>query len=611
MKMKKTVLYTAILAAMGVSMEATADVAIAPDSVGDALLVPFYSAANGNKTFLTVTNSDDSAKAVKVRFREGVGSRDVFDFTLYLSAYDVWSAVIFRAGDDTRVVTQDNSCTVPQVPNSANSPFKFSDTRIPAEYIGNTANRLSEGHIEILEMAVMHDRGNTDIRDAVTHANGTPDDCDLVRTWTAEMAQKDFDPHSPANSSVILGNEPVSVATSSAAQTIIPGTGGLYAHAAVFNPTDGTYFTYAGTALTGWTEDGIVWFPQNSTGLAELSPYTTDLGLAWDEGVDDNGLVEYFDLPDLSTPSLAVAGPGSNTINTSYRFEGDVVINEVDTRNAIITTTGGATLTTTLARLDGVDEESVVFPGAMSLPYTVTNPLTTGGTGDVAVTLPIGSHAAAAKRNAVTTALTRHALANDYITSGGYETEWLVAFPSRYLHVSVPGDVDGDQSNEPDWVFAAPPFTVPEDAKTGEACEVVGFAYWDREEGAETDPGSIDFSPGGSVPDKFQLCYEVNVMAFNQDAGAQTSVLKSTEIAKYVGLDSKYENGWAALDFVDFFIPAPNWQPPVQSPGDDDIWGLPAVGFMAISDTTGDVPRGATFPHHGGSLELDKRITSI
>jgi len=398
-----------------------------------------------------------------------------------------------------------------------------------------------------------------DIYHAITHVNGAPPEggCELARTWTAEMAQKNWD------EAIRVGQGTLDADTSSADQDLNNPTGGLYAHAAVFNPTDGTYFTYAADALIGWA-DGVLWFPQNSTGVEALWPYTTDQGLAWDEGEDDNGFVEYFDLPDLSTPAL-------NSSTYTGTFTATVAYVNGSGANADLTTTTQS------------------FPGSLSTNLVVTHSTLAD------VTLAIGSEAAAAKRDAVTSALLKHALANDYITGGAYESEWLVTFTSRYLHVNVEGGVDINGDDLPLFAAASDPFTEYERAETGEACEVIDFAYWDREEGAPSDPGSIDFSPGGSVPDVFQLCYEVNVMAFNQDAGANSSVLRSATVAKYVGLEPGYDNGWAALEFNDFEID--NWN------------GLPGTGFMTVADTSGDVARGATFRHHQSNAVGSGRVT--
>ena len=49
----------------------------------------------GQTTVLSVVNTTNLAKAVKVRFLEGYNSQEVLDFNLFLSAYDVWTANVF------------------------------------------------------------------------------------------------------------------------------------------------------------------------------------------------------------------------------------------------------------------------------------------------------------------------------------------------------------------------------------------------------------------------------------------------------------------------------------------------------------------------------------
>ena len=65
-----------------------------PDGLGEVLLYPYYTTNGGNMTLLSVVNTSDEAKAVKVRFLEGQNSREVLDFNLYMSKYDVWTASI-------------------------------------------------------------------------------------------------------------------------------------------------------------------------------------------------------------------------------------------------------------------------------------------------------------------------------------------------------------------------------------------------------------------------------------------------------------------------------------------------------------------------------------
>jgi len=578
--MQKKLLCVAMTAALAISVSAHATKRVTNDSTGSTLIYPYYSVMGGNQTFISLTNRGDEARAIKVRFREGVGSRDVLDFTLYLSPYDHWSAVLFRSGDEIIVNTSDSSCTVPDV---GTNNAKFSVTRISDDYdAASKTDRVSEGHIEIISMYDLNDESegaeirNFDAGDddnvaelgyLATHVNGMPRDCDAIRAFTAHVAGREFGNagwNGPTSGSIKVGWDSDALVSDLGA---IPGYDyvginndedvdeELYGHAAIFNPADGTYYTYNAIGMGGWDDEdfeGPRWFPQNSTGLAELGPYTTDRGLAWDEGEAGDGLVEYFDLPDLSTPAI---GPDMASIAYNYRgFQYDAA-----DWNAY----SGSFL------FDGLDAN-----------------------GD---NVADENEAAAAHRDSVTFALLRAALYNDYITSDGYETEWVITFPTRYLHV----DIDQEEGARE----AVPPFSVDENERTGEACHLVDWEYFDREEGHPTDPGSIDFSPGGTVPDTFQLCYETNVMAFNQSAGSSSAVLNSAAIAKYVGLESGYDNGWGNLGFEDHVMWDGPYNAEPQSPSDpyrfgSEIRGLPVAGFAAVSNSAGQVLRGATFKHH-------------
>src|SRR5210317_2053604 len=86
-----------------------------PDGLGQVLIYPYYTVNGGNLTLLSVVNTSEDAKAVKVRFLEGKNSREVLDFNLYMSKYDVWTASL-RNVDGTPVMkTTDTTCTVPYI----------------------------------------------------------------------------------------------------------------------------------------------------------------------------------------------------------------------------------------------------------------------------------------------------------------------------------------------------------------------------------------------------------------------------------------------------------------------------------------------------------------
>ena len=120
--MKKNTMATAIIAGLagvaGIANISTA-VNLNQDGVGQVLLYPYYTVNDGNITALSVVNTTEHGKAVKVRFLDAMNSREVLDFNLYLSGFDVWTAVLFGDGDQptdpAKIKTSDNSCTVPGI----------------------------------------------------------------------------------------------------------------------------------------------------------------------------------------------------------------------------------------------------------------------------------------------------------------------------------------------------------------------------------------------------------------------------------------------------------------------------------------------------------------
>src|SRR5437763_1731347 len=113
-------LYAALAGAGALGVAATANaVAINPNGLGQVLIYPYYTvnadgAGNAYNSLLSVVNTSSSAKAVKVRFLEGRNSREVLDFNLFLSRFDVWTAAIIpTSAGGAQVITADKSCTIP------------------------------------------------------------------------------------------------------------------------------------------------------------------------------------------------------------------------------------------------------------------------------------------------------------------------------------------------------------------------------------------------------------------------------------------------------------------------------------------------------------------
>ena len=148
--MKKTLIATAVAASVMAPISAHA-INFSADGTGEVLLYPYYNVNQGNATFIGVANTTGEVKVLKVRFREGVESEDVLDFQVWLSPFDHWTAVMFQVGGKVNVSTSDTSCTVPSLASGAN----LVTNRVSSLYTGNVLDRMSEGHIEIFEMATV------------------------------------------------------------------------------------------------------------------------------------------------------------------------------------------------------------------------------------------------------------------------------------------------------------------------------------------------------------------------------------------------------------------------------------------------------------------------
>jgi hypothetical protein len=493
----------------------------AADGTGEVLLYPYYNTNEGNATFIGVANTTDEVKVLKFRVREGVESEDVLDFQIWLSPYDHWTAVMARVGGSVRINTSDTSCTVPSLASGAS----LLTNRIATAYTGDILDRLSEGHIEIIEMASVFPwlaapTIQNDLTYAVTHQNGVPADCDAAIRFNGSPLQGFLTPGDVANGVPVVGGnfqEP---------------TGGIYGIAAVFNPTDGTYFTYSAEALQNFAATPIFLAQRSLDATAALANLTSD-----DLVIVEHG-VKLFDLPDLSTPD-GIEFNNATTI-TSYIYGG---------------TNSGTCL------------------GGAATCMKEANYLTSGG---------LSFRPADAKRNAVTAALQAAAVTNDFLTGTSYDSDWVFTFPGKYMFREVPAVLGGNYIFDSDG-----PFSVPVTRSSGQACEAVNIngpvGIRDREE-AKTSQDDVGFSPG--VAETFNLCYEVNVVSINDDgAGSYSGALSS-------GAVWQQATGWPVYGFAQLAFD--------QVMVDDNAtahWGMPFIGFAAITDRTGDVDRGGTFMH--------------
>ena len=177
-------------------------------NTGSAVVVPYYTVNEGWQTLLNVTNTSANSLVIKVRLHEARNSRDVLDFNVALSPYDVWTAFVSMGADGRPfLATEDRSCTIPisvRDSGASASELAYSDNfrdTFPSQGI----ERMTEGYVEILVMGeeerlingqglgfaptvvggVETARGSTAWY--AKHVNGEPRDCvrvqnDFIRT---------------------------------------------------------------------------------------------------------------------------------------------------------------------------------------------------------------------------------------------------------------------------------------------------------------------------------------------------------------------------------------------------------------------------------------------
>ena len=239
---KLTKLALATMLGLGLSGTAQA-VNLNPDGLGQVLFYPYYTVNGDNTTLISVVNSTEDAKAVKVRFMEGQNSREVLDFNLYLSAEDVWTGAIINVKGTPTLFINDTSCTSPYlypVGKQEFLPFALDDG-------GSTdISRATEGHVEIIEMGTVVG----DYADYVTHTTtilddegeeievspAVPADCDAINeSWTGPNGEWFDDP----------------------TVDVLPPSGGLFGGISIINVAKGTLYSYSAVAINGFADEDV------------------------------------------------------------------------------------------------------------------------------------------------------------------------------------------------------------------------------------------------------------------------------------------------------------------------------------------------------------------
>ena len=519
-----------------------ANLALSEGGVGNMLLVPYYSAQNGNMTVLHVVNTDTlNGKAVKVRFRGAANSDDVMDFQVFMSPGDVWTAAVTAGADGVaQIQSADNTCTVPALGN--NTPQAFATNRLdPNKSDAEKANGTREGYVEIFNMAdIPSDKlytvgttanTNSALFTAIKHVNavapcsvaGSPAEATLfgvaLTNYTAEADAANAGFNTP--------------------------TGGLMGDWYIINVPETTTFSGASTAVVADGRGNFVHFPQIDTGVAAaaIDAFTADPLLRTDAlktdgtafGATPALAAGYYDLPDMSTPYLAadIGNPKAQAVKLTSALAVTSVTNQY------------------------ANDESITAKT------------------DWVFSMPTRRYSVAANYAAISGTTP----ANDSNTSYRLFSD---------LIVGVTPDAAATLQDE--WFFAANT-PVSTDGKGNICVKADAQKFWDREEttpGAST-PGPV-FSPRTpGVAAVVSLWGEASVLAF-KDLG--NSVLASS-VARSTITSGTYTNGWGVVTTAN----------DIGAPGAGVVEGLPLMGASFIKLSNPQVAPGLsgtygiTWPH--------------
>jgi len=318
--MKKSILSLAVAA--GVSTTAMAQMHINHQGTGEALIYPLYTAQQGNDTYITVVNTTETAKAVKVRILEAQNSQEVLDFNLYMSPEDHFSFAITASGEGAKLVTADKSCTVPAIPaggvdfvNNLFQDDKGADdaktTTVDESFDNTGLSRTAIGHIEVIEMGqIAYSTDPKSVYQATLHdSDGVPGDCSAhTALWSDDKGTK---------------GAWLAAAPGEADAGFVAGPwdgGGLYGYGQVVNVMKGTAFGYDAVAIDGLVD------PDNALADgAALHYFPGDIDPNFQNGrLDSTFMVEALDGPqEAAAPILAVGALFQTTM-----LENDYVLDE-------------------------------------------------------------------------------------------------------------------------------------------------------------------------------------------------------------------------------------------------------------------------------------------
>lgn len=278
--MKRNTLTTAVLAGltgMAGMVSVSNAVNVNPDGLGQVLLYPYYTARGGNDTLISIVNTTERGKAVKIRFIEAMNSREVLDFNIYMSPFDVWTGAVTADGEGAKLTTNDTTCTAPYIFGDFDGEQEFLEFAYTGDGGPEALERTASGYIEVIEMGTMvaQPAGEPAAGDpaiipwSAKHVDGVPRNCDrLVAEWTDGAGLPWLD-----------GGD-----STFGFDTDMGASGGLFGSATIMSVADGVMLSYSATAIDGFWAQGDMNHTSPDSLLPGLASGTGDQSFVFNNG---------------------------------------------------------------------------------------------------------------------------------------------------------------------------------------------------------------------------------------------------------------------------------------------------------------------------------------
>ncbi|MCX7553578.1 hypothetical protein OS175_06775 [Marinicella sp. S1101] len=223
-----------LLTAVFLTQNTQAAVHISQNNQGQAIVFPYFTVANDLNTLFSISNEQNTAKAVKINIREGKGGDAMYSLNLYLGAQDTWTMALVETDGFINLLTGDESCVINLVAPDIESAVNWD---------------WQTGMVEVIEMGNFSIESELFFPNPFTNDITTEENCqNIISAWTDS-----------------------GVWTSDSSDNLNPVSGGLTGQVSVFDVARGFTFQVPSVTLNDFFPSGSINHFAPNSGLPDLN----------------------------------------------------------------------------------------------------------------------------------------------------------------------------------------------------------------------------------------------------------------------------------------------------------------------------------------------------